>query len=119
MKHPIRRRLIYLGFQGLRNIVQFLPFSCARILGVGFGLTAYGLLRTQRQLTLEHLSYALGDSLSAAQRWQVARRLFENLGQTFIEWLRFPKLSSGEIKKLVTGEGVDHVKRVLSEGNGA
>src|SRR3989338_4856473 len=87
MKHPIRRRLMYLGFQGLRLLTQALPWRLMCALGGLLGLLAYALLRSQRRLTQEHLAHAFGDSVSASQRQRVARRVFVNLGRTAVEWL--------------------------------
>ncbi len=40
MKHPVRRRLMFLGFQGLQALVRFLPLpvgrACGRALPWGF-----------------------------------------------------------------------------------
>ena len=76
MKHPIRRRLMYLGFQGLRALVQGLPLWAIRALGRGMGLLAYGLLWDQRRLTMEHLAIAFGSTLTPAKRRRVARGVF-------------------------------------------
>ena len=84
MKHPIRRRLMSLGFQGLRQGAQWLPLGASRAFGRALGWLAFVLLRSQRRLTQTHLAFALGDSLSAAQRRRVAGRVFENLGQNIM-----------------------------------
>ena len=119
MKHPIRRRLMYLGFQGLRGLIQVLPLSAARAIGRALGWVAYGVLAGQRRLTLEHLEYALGTTTSPAQRLRIARRVFLNLGQTAMEWMLLPRLSPAWLQRLIAAEGVEHLHGALAKGNGA
>lgn len=119
MKHPIRRRLMYLGFQGLRGLAQVLPLSAARLLGRALGRLAYALLRGQRRLTEDHLRLAFAQTLTPRAQRAIARRLFANLGQTAMEWLALPKLSSQALQRLIASEGVEHVRQALARGNGA
>jgi KDO2-lipid IV(A) lauroyltransferase len=119
MKHPIRRRFMYLAFQGLRALVERLPLEAARRLGWALGVGGYAFLRTQRRLALEHLAHAFGDTLSASQRRAVARRAFSHLGQNAMEWLQLATLSADEVKRLVSGDGVEHLRGALAAGNGA
>ncbi len=119
MKHPIQRRLMYLLFQGLRGLAQLLPFSVARRLGKGVGAAAYLLLSGQRRLALDHLQYAFGDWLTPVQRRHTARRAFMNLGQNVLEWLALSGVSQQQIQRLITSEGVEHLRAALAKGDGA
>ncbi len=119
MKHPIRRRFMYLGFQGLRALIQWLPLGVARALGRWLGLLAYAILPGQRRLTEAHLSYALGETLTSTQRRRIACDMFRNLGQTAMEWLVLPRLSEADLQRLITSEGVEHVRQALARGHGA
>src|SRR3989338_2967568 len=119
MKHPIRRRFMYLGFQGLRALAQALPLAAARALGSTLGSLLYLCLPGQRRLTREHLRAAFGQDMSEAERARIARRVFINLGQTFMEWLHLPAMSAASLQALITCEGLDHLRRALAEGNGA
>jgi len=110
---------MYLGFQGLRACAQTLPLRAVRLVGATLGLTAYGFLRGQRRLTQTHLVHAFGETLSPAERRRIARRVFWNLGQSALEWLWLPRLSCDELKRLVTSEGVEHLRRAIANGKGA
>ncbi len=110
---------MYLGFQGLRALIQRLPLEAARGIGRGLGAAAYAVLGAQRRLTLEHLRFAFGQQWSDAQRRLVARGVFWNLGQTAMEWLRLPVLSNTQLQQLITCEGLDHLRQALAGGNGA
>ncbi len=119
MKHPFRRRLLYAGFHVLRGLARVLPLRAARAAGRGLGAAAFQLLPAQRRLTLTHLETAFGRELTARERRRLAQRVFMNLGQTAIEWLLLPALSSRQIQQLVVSEGVEHVREALARGNGA
>ncbi|MDP3722229.1 MAG: LPS export ABC transporter periplasmic protein LptC [Candidatus Omnitrophota bacterium] len=119
MKHPIRRRLMYLGFQGLRGVGRVLPLGVARALGRGLGVLAYGLLGSQRRLTGEHLHQAFGETLSPAQRRRLGLRVFVNLGQTVMEWMALPACSTRRLHQLITCEGLVHLRQALARGRGA
>ncbi len=110
---------MYLGFQGLCAVARLLPLSLARVVGRTVGLCAYGLLGAQRRLTLSHLQQAFGESLSPVHRRQIARNVFTNLGQSTMEWLVLPRLSSAQVQGMVSAEGVDHLRQALAKGNGA
>ena len=110
MKHPIRRRLMYLGFRGLQTIVRLLPLRAARGVGTCLGLVTYGVIGSQRRLTLEHLAYAFGNALTPSFRQQVARGVFCTLGQNAMEWLKLPSLSAEQVCRLVDCEGVEHLR---------
>ena len=96
-----------------------LPLPAARGLGATLGLIAYGCLPTQRRLTAGHLRFALGNGCSAGQQRRIVRRVFQNLGQTFMEWLALPALSDAALQRLVAAEGVEHLRQALARGNGA
>jgi len=110
---------MYLGFQGLRVLSKALPLGIARSTGRALGAVAYKVLRSQRELTITHLAYALNDSLSPSQRERVARNVFINLGQTALEWLRLSQYSLSDVQRMITCEGLEHLRQALAQGRGA
>jgi KDO2-lipid IV(A) lauroyltransferase len=118
MKHPIRRRFMFLGFQGLRAVARRLPLGVLRGMGRALGRLAYGVLASQRRLARDHLASAFGSVLPDARRRQIVQGVFRNLGQTAMEWLRLPTLSTSELHRLVTGEGLQHLRDALAQGQG-
>ena len=119
MKHPVRRRLMYLGFQGLRALAQSVPLATARAFGRILGACAYRCLGLQRRLTQEHLRIAFGEGVGTAERSRIARRVFANLGQTFMEWLHLSAVSAASLQALITCDGLEHLRQALGQGNGA
>ena len=118
MKHPIRRRIMHLAFNGLRMLVPVLPFGVLNRLGSVVGFVAYWVLGTYRNLTHEHLRQALGASLSDGERRRVAQRVFQNLGKTGLEWLRLHRCSLEDIQRMVQAQGIVHLRQALEKGNG-
>lgn len=119
MKHPIRRRIMYLGFQALRVSAQALPLPAAQAVGAALGTAAYYFIGSQRRLAHQHLAYALGPSVSPSLRRRIARGVFVNLGRNMMEWLQVPKLSTADLQQLISAEGIDHIRETLKQGNGA
>ena len=109
---------MYLGFQGLRAAAAWLPLRAAQALGRGAGLAAYGLLGAQRRLALRHLDGAFGSSLAPDQRRRVARGVFRNLGQSVLEWFVLSRWSLEQVQRLITADGVEHLRGALAQGRG-
>jgi KDO2-lipid IV(A) lauroyltransferase len=118
MKHPIRRRVLYVLFKLAQAAACWLPLAWLRAIGRALGQTAGICLPAQRRLIDQHLSFAFGDSLSAQERRHIAKGVFLNLGQTFMEWLGMPKLSVKAMQDLITVEGLEHLQAALSRGHG-
>ncbi len=110
---------MYLGFQGLRVLAQALPLGLARAVGRTVGRLAYSCLGAVRRPTLDHLAYAFGGSLSEADRRRIARGVFDNLGQSVVEWLKLPQWSAKDLQALVVSDGVEHLRQALAKGRGA
>lgn len=109
---------MFLGFQGLRAITQWLPFGAVRGVGRALGRGAYGLLINQRRLAMDHLAVAFAETLTVAQRQRIVQGVFRNLGHTVMEWLRLPTLSTDELQRLITCEGLQHLREALAQGHG-
>lgn len=118
MKHPIRRRLFYLGFQVLKACVQALPLPAAQAVGRAVGSAAYYLAASQRRLAKRHLALAFGQALPPAEQRKAALGAFQNLGQNIAEWLVLPRLSVAQVQRLIDAEGVEHLRAALAQGNG-
>ncbi len=109
---------MYLGFRGLRALAQSAPLAIARAFGRTLGGCAYRCLGLQRRLTQEHLRIAFGEGVSASERSRIARRVFTNLGQTFMEWLHLSAMSTASLQALITCEGLEQLREALTQGHG-
>ena len=98
--------------------VSRLPRSVTLALGGWLGALVYYLAPQQRELACEHLRCSL--TLADERRIKtIAKRCFENLGKTAVEFMQFPRLNRKRIQQYVTFEGTEHVEQALAHGKGA
>ena len=96
-----------------------LPKGWALRLGRGIGILFYYLIKKRREIASNNLQIAFGGQLTAAQRREICKASFINVGKTCIEFLRFPKLNADNIWNEVTVEGRDNLYTALESGKGA
>ena len=96
-----------------------LPKGWALQLGRGIGILFYYLIKKRRQIASNNLQIVFGSQLTAAQRREICKSSFINVGKTCIEFLRFPKLNAENIWNEVTVEGRENLHAALESGKGA
>lgn len=65
-----------------------------------------------------NLSYVF-PKLSPLEQNLLIRRMWDNFGRTFLEYIRLPRLKPFGPKSLVEIEGIDHIDRVIQSGKPA
>ena len=96
-----------------------LPKRWALRLGSGIGMLCYYFIKKRRQIALNNLQLAFGSDLTHAQRIEICKASFVNLGKTCIEFLRFPTLNTENLWDEVTVEGAENLHTALAGGKGA
>ncbi len=96
-----------------------LPKGWALQFGSGVGMLCYYLIKKRRQIALNNLQIVFGSDLTHAQRTEICKASFINVGKTCIEFLRFPKLNTENIWDEVTVEGAENLHTALAAGKGA
>jgi Kdo2-lipid IVA lauroyltransferase/acyltransferase len=109
----------YVAVRLLTLPLQLLPHKTAVSLGGRIGRAANNLWISRHRVVIKNLEIAFGDSLSEAQRDELARDIFGNLGKTMAEICRFHKLTREDILKMVTAEGLESFQEVMDYGKGA
>ena len=99
--------------------VRRLPRSLAIHLGDIIGRLLYRALGKRRQIALDNLKIAFGNTLTDREHQEICLQSFINVGKTAIEFLRFPKLTHGNIWQEVNVTGTEHIVNSLIEGRGA
>lgn len=97
--------------------MAFLPWKVQLSFGKAIGWLWFDILRIRRGVALRNLERAMPE-LSKKQRLQIARRSVENIGMTFIEFLRMFRVKPKD-KDLFVIEGERHLKAALAKGKGA
>jgi KDO2-lipid IV(A) lauroyltransferase len=105
--------LQYLIFKAFSIFINFLPESWALWLGRGMGRMAYALDWRHRHVALENLSLVFGMEKPEKEIRAIARRTFESLGMTAVEFVRIPKTDLETFKAKLTVEGMEKIKEVL------
>jgi KDO2-lipid IV(A) lauroyltransferase len=111
--------LIYLILIGFSLIINLLPEGFALWVGRQLGIVMYYLDWEHRKVALQNLSLAFGQEKSASEIRGIARRTFQNLGMTTIEFFRIPKMDAEMFKERVKIEGLEEALRLLEKKKGA
>ncbi len=111
--------LIYLILIGFSLIINLLPEGFALWMGRQLGIVMYYLDWEHRKVALQNLSLAFGQEKSASEIRGIARRTFQNLGMTTIEFFRIPKMDAETFKERVKIEGLEEALRLLEKKKGA
>lgn len=107
----------YYFFKTLSGVVCLLPYTLAVRLGRGLGAVFFRL--APKRLLERGIQQAMrGMEASYAEAKSLIRELFGNLGQMMIEELYIPRLTSENIKKYVTIDGLDNLRQAVNSGRG-
>src|SRR5207302_368763 len=93
--------LVYCGFRTFGFFISLLPYRLLHRVGKGLGWGAYYLHRPFRKKALANLAIAFGESKSEEERIRIAKKSFQNLMITCLEFFRF-KRSKGNFSEIVT-----------------
>ena len=71
-----------------------------------------------RKVAIQNLHLAFGREKPEKEIRSIAKRNFQNLGMSAIEFLRIPKMDVETFKKKVKIEGMEEVQKILKNGKG-
>lgn len=106
----------YIPFYIIARVFSVLPFSLSVKTGKTVGGLLYRIDRKHRNLASENISLALGLSRSEAEA--LARKVFENIGATFAEFIKIPSLDRAFFDNNITVDGFENYIKAKSEGKG-
>ncbi|HEV2614253.1 MAG TPA: lysophospholipid acyltransferase family protein [Gammaproteobacteria bacterium] len=95
-----------------------LPRRLALKLGILLGILAFYILRRRRKLALDNFNQALGKEYSPTEQKKIIKKVFINLGLTFVEFLRFAEITKENLSEFVTFHGKENVDCVYAEKKG-
>ncbi|MDE0088064.1 MAG: lysophospholipid acyltransferase family protein [Candidatus Poribacteria bacterium] len=98
--------------------VSYLPRSVALTFGGWLGALGFWFASQQRMLACEHIRQSL-DIANGRRVKTIAKKCFENLGKTVVEFMQFPRINPKQIQRSVSFEGIQHVENALAQGKGA
>ena len=109
--------LVYSAFRIFGFCISLLPYSCLHKIGNFAGTCAYYLHRPFRKKALANLAIAFGESKSEEERVRIAKKSFQNLMITCLEFFRF-KRSRGKLSEIVTLQESPSVETLLDNQQG-
>lgn len=113
----MKDKLFYFLFRFFGFFVALLPHRCLFFLGKITGSLAYFLHRPFRKKALVNLAIAYGNTKTEKERKIIARRSFQNLMITMLEFFIL-KGKRGHLSELVTLEHSPAVETLLEKGQG-
>lgn len=102
----------------LSAFILLFPRKTALSLGRFLGRVSYYFFRKRRKLALTNLALSLGEIYSFAERKEIIRTLFENLGANFVEFLRFPEVNEKNILDYVVIHNRDILDKYIAQNKG-
>jgi KDO2-lipid IV(A) lauroyltransferase len=111
-----RHGLEYQAVRGALFLAGSLPLGITRVFGAAVGTLAFAL-RIRREVSVDNIVRGLGLTPRAATR--IARRSYQNLGRSFMEFAAQRRWSQAHVLELVHLDGLENVRRALEAGRGA
>ncbi len=106
-------------FIGVTNRARRQSRASAMRSGARLGRLAYRVAKRQRRYADRNLRLAYGDSMDAAARDALTRRVFEGFGKMVVDFLRVPAHTDEQVNALVAAvEGREHLDAARARGVG-
>jgi len=120
-KSRFSTRLEKIFFRGILFLIKVLPFSWSRWFWKTICSLAFRLLKPRRLLTIENIRNARerGFLTNVDDDYLLAKKAWENLGIVGSEFLYYSTRTGAQIKRLVTIEGEENLKKILAKKKGA
>jgi Kdo2-lipid IVA lauroyltransferase/acyltransferase len=107
--------ILYLIVKVKAFFLRLLPLRFSLWAGRAFGSVIYYLIGKRRQVAYVNLRAAFRGRYTPAQLDMIIKRVYQNLSQSYVELLRFPRLDEAYVKKYVKVEGADKIVNALKE----
>jgi len=118
MRYRYRRYYLYYLGRIAAFLVYLLPMRVGSSIAAFLGRCAFYLLPKYRSLTIDNLTRAFANEKTPKEIRHIAIKVFENLGRNAAELINFPKITKGNVDRLVKIEGIDIVDKSFARGKG-
>lgn len=118
-KKKVYRYPLYLLARIAAMVPLILPRDWALALARAAGYAAYLLIPRQRKKIIQNLEFAYAGEKTKNEIHRIASRVIGNLLETFVDFLRFAKLTREKAVAFIdTGDSCNRCKDILQEGKG-
>jgi Kdo2-lipid IVA lauroyltransferase/acyltransferase len=107
-------RLQYWVASGMIQLVRFMPYPVALILGRTIGILLWAVLPLRRKIVNIQMRAALGID----NPFDLVLKVFMNQGDILVDAIKYAYLNDSEIRKRIVVEGKEHLDEALSSGRG-
>lgn len=114
---PVRHRVEYGLYLGLKGVLRCLPHAAARSLGRLVGDLACAVDRRHRSIALSNMRLALPD-LSEAERRRRVRACFRHFGAALTDAVSSTRFSAVELCRRFSLSGWEHLEEAERRGKG-
>jgi Kdo2-lipid IVA lauroyltransferase/acyltransferase len=114
---PVRHRIEFGLYLGLKGLLRALPHEGARAVGAALGSLAYRVDRRHREVALRNLALALPE-LDAAGRERLTRDCFRHFGVALTDLVSSSRFDPVEVCSRFTYEGWEHLDEAAAAGKG-
>ena len=119
-RSQLKNWLEFIALKALLWLDKLLPFAWSCWIGKQLGRLAYRILESRRRLTIENIRKAQDHGfLKGIEPNDLARRVWEHIGQVGSEFFYFNSRGFQHLKKRVTIVGEENLQRVLAKQHGA
>src|SRR5215471_11473020 len=111
-------KLLYSLAASVLSGLARLPLGLAYWFGARLGDLLYLVLTERRRITLANLALAFGTDKTLAERRQLARTTFRNLGQHLVDFSHLSHLTPSAFTAMCHIEGLEHIEGLLQRRRG-
>ncbi len=108
----------YLIIRAIVFLLRILPRNISIKFGERLGKAINNIWVSRHNTVISNLTLAYGDKMSTAQKEEIAREVFGNLGKSIAENSRFPSITKEDILEIVTSEGTEYFQEAREYGKG-
>jgi len=116
MSSNLRYFFEYIPFFLLTRLFSVLPFRVSVNMGRRLGRLVYRIDRKRREIAIENISRSLG--LNRAEADVMVKKVFENLGMVFAEFVNIPRLGKDFFAQNIDVEGFENYLSAKNDGHG-
>ncbi len=114
----VRDLIIYILIKLIGYIVRRISRKAGLKLGIKVGNLVYKVAKKRRNIAINNLRMVFGNKLTEKDIHNLARKSFQNMGKTLIEFLTFPAYSIEDLIKMVSIKGKNNFINAMAEGKG-
>ena len=99
-------------------LLGHLPLRLSTLIGKALGRLAWLADRRHRSIAIENIERAYGAEMTKREARETARKVFENIAITSMEFMRVPWLKARDLEGYVECEGLENLEKALEKKRG-